>query len=176
MIAGDPDGACDGLGLDMVIWLPAAGIVAALVGLAVAPVATRLRGQYLAIVTLGLVFLGEHIFREAQVDDRRAGTGREAPDLVVAGVDLESTRSLFGACRARPRDEALSASASLLLVVFAVLAKNLTRSAVGRAFAAVRDRDLAAEVMGVELTKHKVMAFGDLVLLRGHRRARCWPP
>ena len=47
-----------------------------------------------------------------------------------------------------------------LLAVFALVAKNLTRSAVGRAFAAVRDRDIAAEVMGVQLTKHKVIAFG----------------
>jgi Branched-chain amino acid transport system / permease component len=40
-----------------------------------------------------------------------------------------------------------------------VPAKNLARSAVGRAFAAVRDRDLAAEVMGVSLTRHKLIAF-----------------
>ena len=53
-----------GLGLDMWVWLPASGVIAGLVGLAVAPVATRLRGLYLAIVTLGLVFLGEHLFRE----------------------------------------------------------------------------------------------------------------
>ena len=44
-------------------------------------------------------------------------------------------------------------------MVFALLAKNLTRSAVGRAFAAVRDRDIAAEVMGVELTRYKLIAF-----------------
>ena len=46
-----------------------------------------------------------------------------------------------------------------MLVLLAVPAKNLARSAVGRAFAAVRDRDLAAEVMGVSLTRHKLIAF-----------------
>ena len=48
-----------GFQLDMIIWLPAAGLVAALAGLLVAPLATRLRGMYLAFVTLGLVFLGD---------------------------------------------------------------------------------------------------------------------
>ena len=159
VIAGDPEARTTGFGLDLVIWLPAAGLVAAAVGLAVAPVATRLRGQYLAIVTLGLVFLGEHIFRELKSVTGGLGTGREAPDLVAAGIDLESTTSLFGLV-ALDREMKLYLFSLALLAIMAVLAKNLTRSAVGRAFAAVRDRDIAAEVMGVELTKHKVIAFG----------------
>src|SRR5680860_588568 len=53
-----------GLGIpEILVWLPAAGIVAGLVGLAVGPIATRLRGLYLAIVTLGLVLVGEHLLR-----------------------------------------------------------------------------------------------------------------
>ncbi|MEL0283824.1 MAG: hypothetical protein VW964_04595, partial [Ilumatobacter sp.] len=47
--------------LPMRIWLPGAGVGAALVGIIVSPVAVRLRGLYLAIVTLGLVFLGIHM-------------------------------------------------------------------------------------------------------------------
>src|SRR5210317_1300610 len=50
-----------GHGLPMWIWLPGAGVGAALVGIIVSPVAVRLRGLYLAIVTLGLVFLGIHM-------------------------------------------------------------------------------------------------------------------
>jgi len=159
VLAGDPDGSVTGLGLDMLIWLPAAGIVAGLVGLAVGPVATRLGGLYLAIVTLGLVFLGEHIFREAKSLTGGAGVGRSAPDLVVAGIDLESTSSVLGLVTL-DREMKLYFLSLALLVFFAVIAKNLTRSAVGRAFAAVRERDIAAEVMGVELTRHKVIAFG----------------
>ena len=49
-----------GLGLSFVIWLPAAGIVAALVGALVGPTALRLKGFYLGIVSLGLVFIGLH--------------------------------------------------------------------------------------------------------------------
>ena len=47
----------------------------------------------------------------------------------------------------------------VVLIVFAVLARNLVRSRIGRAFAAVRDRDIAAGVMGVNLTKYKLVAF-----------------
>jgi branched-chain amino acid transport system permease protein len=157
VVAGDPDGELAGLGLDMAIWLPAAGLAAALVGLAVAPLATRLRGLYLAIVTLGLVFLGGHLFREMTSVTGGAGIGRKAPSLVLFGVDLDTTSSIAGIALDRPMKLYLLSLA--LLIVFALLSKNLTRSAVGRAFAAVRDRDLAAETMGVELTKYKLIAF-----------------
>ena len=49
--------------------------------------------------------------------------------------------------------------ALVLLIVLALLARNVARSAVGRAFSAVRDRDIAAEVIGVQLTRHKILAF-----------------
>lgn len=157
VVAGDPDGELMGLGLDMALWLPAAGLVAALVGLAVAPLATRLRGLYLAIVTLGLVFLGAHVFREWTDVTGGAGVGRQAPSLTLFGVDLETTSSVGGI--SLDREMKLYFLSLALLVLFAVLSKNLTRSAVGRAFAAVRDRDLAAETMGVDLTKYKLIAF-----------------
>ena len=62
VFGGEASGGVIGLGWDMALWLPLAGIVPALVGLAVAPLAARVRGLYLAILTLGLVFIGEHIF------------------------------------------------------------------------------------------------------------------
>jgi branched-chain amino acid transport system permease protein len=157
-LAGDPDGSVTGLGLDMWVWLPASGLIAALVGLAVAPVATRVRGLYLAIVTLGLVFLGEHLFRELKDVTGGAGIGRSAPDPVLFGIDLDTQTQFLGL--GLDRTIKLYFLCLVLLAIFAVLAKNLTRSAVGRAFAAVRDRDSAAEVMGVELTRYKVVAFG----------------
>jgi branched-chain amino acid transport system permease protein len=46
------------------VWLLAGGVVAALTGAIVAPLATGLRGLYLAVVTLGLVLIGEHILKE----------------------------------------------------------------------------------------------------------------
>lgn len=157
VLAGDPDGKLAGFGLDMAIWLPAAGIIAGLIGLLVAPVATRVRGLYLGIVTLGLVFIGGHIFDEADHLTGGAGIGRDAAPLILFGIDMEETSSFGGIALDRPMK--LYFVSLVLLIIMAVLAKNLTRSAVGRAFAAVRDRDLAAEVMGVSLTKYKLIAF-----------------
>ena len=51
-----------GYELDMLIWLPLSGIVAAIVGVIISPIAVRLKGLNLALVTLALVFVGSHIF------------------------------------------------------------------------------------------------------------------
>jgi branched-chain amino acid transport system permease protein len=157
VLSGDPDGRVLGFGLDMVVWLPAAGLVPALVGLAVAPVAIRLKGLYLAIVTLGLVFIGEHLFREVRSVTGGPGVGRPAARLELLGVQLGQRSEVLG--YPITREIKLYLLALAVLLVLAILAKNLTRSAVGRAFAAVRDQDVAAEVMGVSLTRYKLIAF-----------------
>ena len=157
VLGGNPDGPVVGYGLPIYIWLPAAGIVAAIAGLLVGPIAVRLRGLYLAIVTLGLVFIGEHVFREARSLTGGPGVGRRGPELDVFGIDFGASGSLFGLELAREQRQFFLALA--FLVVFAILGRNIARSKVGRAFSAVRDRDVAAAVIGVGLTRHKVMAF-----------------
>jgi len=157
VLGGNPDGPVVGYGLPIYVWLPAAGIVAAIAGLLVGPIAVRLRGLYLAIVTLGLVFIGEHVFREARSLTGGPGVGRRGPELDVFGIDFGASGSLFGLELAREQRQFFLALA--FLVVFAILGRNIARSKVGRAFSAVRDRDVAAAVIGVGLTRHKVMAF-----------------
>ncbi|MFD0665011.1 ABC transporter permease subunit [Thermocatellispora tengchongensis] len=89
-ISGDPDGRVLGLGVtSILVWLPAAGLAAALAGVIVAPLATRLRGLYLAIVTLGLVFLGEHIFKEWDQLTGGPGVGRPAAVVELFGLRLD---------------------------------------------------------------------------------------
>jgi branched-chain amino acid transport system permease protein len=127
--------------------------VAALLGLVVAPLASRLRGLYLAIVTLGLVFLGEHVFREWDAVTGGAGVGRPAADPVLFGVDLSRRTESFSA------DQQMYWLMIVLLLVFALVGRNIGRSAVGRSFAAVRDRDIAAEITGVDVRKAKRRAF-----------------
>ena len=51
-----------GFELDMIIWLPLSGIAAALIGLIISPIAVRLKGLNLGLVTLAFVFIGAHIF------------------------------------------------------------------------------------------------------------------
>lgn len=157
VLGGEPDTGVIGFGLPMLVWLPAAGLVAALAGLLVGPLATRLRGLYLAIVTLGLVFLGEHIFKEARSVTGGLGVGRHGPELELFGFSFAESGVVLGIPLTREQRQFLLALG--FLVLFAVLARNLTRSRVGRAFSAVRDRDLAAAVVGVGLLRYKVLAF-----------------
>ena len=153
-LSGDPDGRVIGLGVtDIALWLPAAGLVAALAGVLVAPLATRLRGLYLAIVTLGLVFIGQHVFNEWSALTGGAGVGRPAATLEFLGRPLAVTDGVA------TRDQKLFWLMLALLVVFAVAARNLARSRIGRAFTAIRDRDIAAGVIGVNLPRYKTLAF-----------------
>lgn len=145
--------------LTAAIWLPAAGVVAALCGAIVGPTALRLRGLYLAIVTLGLVYIGQYIFLNATGITGGPG-GRAFPaisfgpalnfaagnHLQIAGATIDSTGLYY--------------FLALLILWLAVgFTYNLRRTRVGRAFQAVRERELAASVMGVDLARTKVSAF-----------------
>lgn len=146
-----------GYNLDLIIWLPAAGLVAAFMGLIVAPIASKLRGLYLAFVTLGLVFLGEHVFREADVYTGGVGVGRETGIPTLFGFRFDQPGEVFGVFLTK--NQKLYFLGLALLIVLGITAKNLARSRVGRALAAVRDRDIAAEMMGINLGRYKMIAF-----------------
>ena len=75
-----------GYELDMLIWLPAAGIVAALFSLILAPIAVRLKGLNLALVTLAFLFICSHIFSNFISVSGGAGIGRKVAKLVLFGV------------------------------------------------------------------------------------------
>jgi branched-chain amino acid transport system permease protein len=162
---GAEPGPLVGLGLPIWIWLPAAGVVAAAVGVAIGPTAVRVRGLYLAFVTLGLVFVGEYLFRRFANVTGGSQSGRAFPPLELRLwkeeeplVSFVTDGPWFGV--------ELSGEAKtfyfllVLTVVFVVLAKNLQRTRVGRAFQSIRDRDIAAGIMGVEEGRHKLIAFG----------------
>ena len=155
-----------GHSLPIWIWLPGAGLTAALVGVIVSPVAVRLRGLYLAIVTLGLVFLGIH-FGNTSWGRKIAGPpalGREFQELDVRlwkeekpliNVGDDGRWLWFDVSDGQKRYLFLL----VLTIALAVVAKNLTRTRTGRALQAIRDRDIAAEVMGVPEFRYKLMAF-----------------
>jgi branched-chain amino acid transport system permease protein len=157
LLGGTSTNIVRGYELDMIVWLPMAGIVPALVGWLFAPIAARVRGLYLAILTLGLLFVGEHIFKEARWLTGGSGLGRKPADPVLFGFDLYTRRTVFGTDLSR--EGVFYLFALLLLIVLAILARNVARTRQGRAFSAVRDRDIAAEVMGVPLLRTKRLAF-----------------
>ncbi len=161
---GAEPGPLWGLGLPIWVWLPAAGLVAALVGVLVAPTAVRVRGLYLAIVTLGLVFIGEHLFRNLSFITGGSQSGRNFPPLQLRVwkeesplIDFSTAGSWFGfdlTSQAKTYYFLLA-----LLMVAAVVAKNIARTRAGRAFMAIRDRDVAGEIMGVNEFRYKTIAF-----------------
>ena len=164
IMGGESTATLWGLGLPIWIWLPAAGLVPALIGIMLAPTAVRVRGLYLAFVTLGLVFIGEHLFRTLGVITGGPGLGRDWPELALRFWKEEQALIDFSAPGAWFSIE-LTARAKafylilLVLILFALVTKNLSRSRVGRAFMAIRDRDIAAEIMGVAEARHKLIAF-----------------
>jgi branched-chain amino acid transport system permease protein len=164
-LGGETGRGVVGLGLPIWIWLPAAGIVAALVGILVAPTAVRVRGLYLAFVTIALVFIGDHLFRNLRNVSGGPGVGRTWPALEVRLwkeeqplLAVSSDGSWFGIDLSRQAKQYVFLLG--LLVVFAIFHKNIARTRLGRAFAAIRDRDIAAEIMGVDEVRYKALAFG----------------
>ncbi|MGH8945737.1 MAG: branched-chain amino acid ABC transporter permease [Acidimicrobiia bacterium] len=162
---GAQPGPLYGLGLPIWIWLPAAGLVAALIGVAVGPTAVRVRGLYLAFVTLGLVFVGEYLFRNWNSLSGGSQSGRDFPGLRLRLwreeeplIDFTSSGSWFGV-------DLIGEAKTfyflvLLVIVGTVVAKNIQRTRAGRAFQSIRDRDVAAEIMGVDEFRYKLLAFG----------------
>ncbi len=155
-----------GHSLPIWIWLPGAGVAAALLGVVVSPVAVRLRGLYLAIVTLGLVFVGIHLGNTSwgQKIAGPPGLGREFPELDLRFWKEEVPLvDVGGDGRWLWFDVSDSQKRYLFLLVvtlvLALVAKNLLRGRTGRALQAIRDRDVAAEVMGVPDFGYKLVAF-----------------
>lgn len=157
VVGGEPGSIVMGWELDLSLALVLSAVVPGLVGLAVAPLATRVRGLYLAVLTLGLLMLGEQVFKQWASVTGGSGVGRAGALPVLFGNDLERTYAV-GPLILEPH-VSLYLLCLVLLVVLAVAARNLARSRSGRAFAAVRDRDIAAEVMGVNLLRTKTLAF-----------------
>ncbi|WP_117208988.1 branched-chain amino acid ABC transporter permease [Allorhizocola rhizosphaerae] len=170
LVSGETGVRTMGLGVpNLLVWLPAAGLVALLFGVLVAPLATRLRGLYLAIVTLGLVFIGQHVFGEWGSLTGGTGVGRAPARLELFGYDVAATDSMG------TREQKSFWLMFSLLIVFALAARNLARSKVGRAFTAIRDRDIAAGVIGVNLSRYKTIAFAVSSFYAGCAGALLYP-
>jgi branched-chain amino acid transport system permease protein len=128
--------------------------VGAALGLAIAPFAVRLKGHMLAIVTLALVFLAQHVFREwTAVTGGHAGRA-DLPSPALPGTHDQGWFWLVWA----------------LVALVVLLVANVIRSRTGRAMVAVRAGEAAAATMGVDVARTKVVAFmasGALAAMAG---------
>jgi branched-chain amino acid transport system permease protein len=145
-------------GLSAFIWIPAAGVVAALLGAIVGPLALRLRGLYLAIVTLGLVFIAQHVFFNA--DGLTGGPqGRAFPAVQLGSFDFSPGQELAVGSVTIDSSGLYYFLGLILLAAATAFAWNLRRTRSGRAMVALREREAAAAVMGIDVGRLKVTAF-----------------
>ncbi len=134
------------MGLPFPLSLILSFIVAGLIGIIIGLPAIRIKGIYLAIATLAFNFLVEEVLvRWSSVTGGNNGLMLDHAKLF--GVAFKSTDSFY-----------YLSLAILVIVILGVL--NLLRSSTGRSFVAIRDSQISAQSMGVDLAKYKTMAFG----------------
>jgi branched-chain amino acid transport system permease protein len=127
-------------------------VIAAAVGLLFGIPSLRIKGFYLAVATLASQFFLIWLFNKVGWFVNYASSGTiTAPN-----------RTLFGVTVTGPNASASARYVMALgvVAVFALVAKNLMRGRVGRSWMAIRDRDIAAEIIGVRPLRTKLLAFG----------------
>lgn len=126
------------------IALPVSGIVAGITGIIGGAPSMRIKGFYLALATLAIYYIVIWLIMHLNITG--GVKGLHVPPPTIGSFAFDSDEKMFY----------IIVPMMLLMTYFA---KNLTRSRVGRAFVAIRDNDLAAAVMGVNLFYYKLLAF-----------------
>jgi branched-chain amino acid transport system permease protein len=126
--------------------LLAGGLMAALVGAIVGIPSLRIKGLYLAIATLAGQLIIEWTINHVTFISGGVQASIEVARPRLGPLVLDTQRDMY-----------------YFLLVFVVLAiigtMNLMRSRVGRAFIAIRDQDIAAEIIGINIFRYKLLAF-----------------
>jgi branched-chain amino acid transport system permease protein len=138
-------------GVNILVWVICSGFFAALIGAVFGLPSLRIKGFYLAVATLAAQFFLEWSFtRIAWLYNYNISGAIEVPQ-----------RELFGIIVTGPRATAETRYVIVLTIVIAMtwLASNLVRGRIGRMWMAVRDMDIAAELMGVQMLPTKLLAF-----------------
>lgn len=125
--------------------LLAGGLVAMLGGIVVGLPSLRVKGLYLAIATIAASFIAHFLFANLKLTGGTAGLTLQP--ATVFGVALDTSFRLYW----------VIVPVTLLMLLGAA---NLFRTRTGRAFIAIRDRDISAEVLGIPLLRYKLLSFG----------------
>jgi branched-chain amino acid transport system permease protein len=127
--------------------LPLAGLVPMFIGMLFGVPALRMKGLYLAFATLAAHFCIVYIISNwRSVTNGTDGMWMKRPG-VLFGIDFMKDRNYYFLVLT-------------ITIIMTYLATNLARTKLGRSFVAVRDNDIAAEVMGINIAYTKIMAFG----------------
>jgi branched-chain amino acid transport system permease protein len=124
-----------------------AGVIAAGVGIVFGIPSLRIKGFYLAVATLAAQFFIEWVLTKFGWFSNYSPSGViTAQKMVILGFAFDTALRKYLLVLA-------------IVAVLALMAKNMVRSEIGRAWMAVRDMDVAAEVIGIRMMKTKLMAF-----------------
>ena len=132
-------------GTPLLLNLVAGGAVAMLGGIVVGVPSLRVKGLYLAIVTIAATFIAHFLFANFEFTGGTSGLSMSPGRLF--GVELDSSFRLYW----------LIVPLTILMLLGSA---NLFRTRIGRAFIAIRDRDISAEVLGIPLLRYKLLSFG----------------
>jgi branched-chain amino acid transport system permease protein len=134
-------------GMPLIASLLLGGVCSTAVGVLFGIPSLRIKGLYLAVATLAAQFFTDWAFLRIQWFTNNSSSGSvSVAGLNVLGIPIESPAHKYLLCLA-------------FLVVFALLAKNLVRGAIGREWMAIRDMDVAAAVIGIRPVYAKLTAF-----------------
>lgn len=136
---------CLELGLSFWASLPCAGIGAGLVGVIFGLPSLKVKGLYLAVATLAAQFIIAYVIMNAR-DLTGGSSGLPVAAPTIGSMIFNSPKSFYY----------IAIPIAILMTFFAT---NIVRTRVGRAFIAIRDNDIAAEVMGINLYVYKLLAF-----------------
>jgi len=131
-------------GFPFLLALPVSALIAALLGFLLGLPALRLEGPYLSIATLGFGLTITQVI--GRIDFFGGRQGLHTPELTIGPWHLDSDVDFYYLL-------------IIITVMLTLVARNLIKTKVGRAFIAIRDADIAAETMGVNLTYYKTLAF-----------------
>ncbi|WP_423454872.1 branched-chain amino acid ABC transporter permease [Ottowia sp. VDI28] len=133
------------LGTPFLLNILAGGVVAMVGGIVVGIPSLRVKGLYLAIVTIAASFIAHFLFANFSFTGGTAGIS--IPPATFFGLPLDTSFRLYW----------VIVPVTILMLLGGA---NLLRTRIGRAFIAIRDRDISAEVLGIPLLRYKLLSFG----------------
>jgi branched-chain amino acid transport system permease protein len=147
-------------GLPVFAAILAAALLTGLVGFVIGIPALRLSGPYLAIATLALIIVLPQILKHPSIDQWTGGVSGlrlstpRVPASMHNNLDMNTDQWLYYNCM-------------LAALIMTAMAWSVTRSRLGRAFIALRDSEIGAQQMGVNVSLYKMTAFGLSALYAG---------
>lgn len=150
--------------LALIIGAVCAGVIGFLIGMPV----LRLRGDYLAIVTLAFGEIIKNVVNVLYIGKDSKGFHFSMKDSISLGLETDGDVIISGAqgITGTPKDSNFTIGVILIIItLFIVL--NLIHSRDGRAIMSIRDNLIAAESIGINITRYKLMAFSISAALAG---------